>query len=89
MTEEEKKAIEYLENSLNSTITHKKQLNIVKNLIQKQQEEINKKDKIIDETCKFLEDLQLSKDIEGYEIMKKSDWKQYFKKKVEEKNDNS
>lgn len=55
MTEEEKKAIEYLENSLISTVTHKAHLNTIKNLIQRQEteniklkQENEKKDKIID-----------------------------------------
>ena len=54
MLEEEKKAIEYLEYSLKSTVTHKEQLNIIKKLIQKQQKEIEKKSKIIDEMAEHI-----------------------------------
>ncbi len=45
---------------------------------------INKQNKIIDEMVNLLGSLKLSKDIQGYEIMEKEDWKQYFEKKVEE-----
>ena len=46
---------------------------------------IDKLNKIIDEMANLLSSLKLSKDIEGYEIMEKEDWKQYFEKKVEGK----
>lgn len=48
MTEEEKKAIEYLQDSLKNTVTHKEKLNVILNLIQKQQTELEKKNKMIE-----------------------------------------
>lgn len=54
MTEKEKKAIEYLEDSVKSTVIHKEQLNIIKNLIQRQQRENKKKDKIIEKMAEYI-----------------------------------
>lgn len=51
------------------------------NRIKELEKALEEKDSITDKTCEFLGDLQLSKDREGYEIMKKSDWKQYFEKR--------
>lgn len=47
------------------------------------QSKLKKKDKIIDKATRFLRDLQLSKDLEGYELMNANDWKQYFEKEIE------
>ena len=51
--------------------------------INKLQSKLKKKDKIIDKATRFLRDLQLSKDLEGYELMNANDWKQYFEKEIE------
>ena len=49
-----------------------------------QLEQENKKlNKMIDKMATLLGSLKLSKDREGYEIMEKEDWKQYFEEKVE------
>ena len=51
-----------------------------------QLEQENKQlNKMIEEMATLLGSLKLSKDREGYEIMEKEDWKQYFEKKAEEK----
>lgn len=72
MTEEEKKAIEYLENSLKSTVTHKEQLNIIKNLIQKQQKELKiLKDKNKDLLRKLRNRVKEVKKLSQYTLYKK------------------
>lgn len=125
---EEKKAIEYLENSFKNTITHKEQLNIIKNLMQRKQNEIEKlskqsrrydkqaqqyfergleisleltkKDKIIDEMARFIEErlnecpydfwIETEKELncENCEEDYAKCWKQYFEKRVDKTNMN-
>lgn len=89
MTEEEKKAIETMQHWIDYEKQNKDKINkadelikiqeIILNLIQKQQKEIEKKDKIIDEMAKniltFRADTILPTTIEGI--------KQYFENKVE------
>lgn len=76
--------IEILQNFINEDWNCKYTLTKVKQSAENILAELEKKDKIIEEMAKFLGDLKLSKDREGYEIMEVNDWKQYFKKKVEE-----
>lgn len=113
MTEEDKKAIEYLEDSFKNTVTHKEKLNIIKNLIKSQQKEmkilkskrvnmfeqldcIDKKNKMINEMARFIEEridecpydfwIEAEKELncENCEEDYAKCWKQYFEKKVEE-----
>lgn len=37
---------------------------------------------VIEEATTLLGELKLSKDVEGYEVMTKDDWKEYLKNKV-------
>lgn len=91
MSEEDKKAIEYLEDSLKNTVTHKEKFNIIKNLIKSQQEELEKKDKIIDLMLDMLvrvhsENKQIELIANANIEEKKKQAKEYLKKKVEESN---
>ncbi len=61
MSEEDKEAIEYLEDSFKNTVTHKEKFNIIKNLIKSQQEEIEKNKKLINNKNERL--LEYAKDI--------------------------
>lgn len=94
MTDEENKAIEHLKNyPVNWELTYEVNqiaLNIILNLIEKQQAEINKKDKIIDEMAKQLAGLAIwNNDIEEALILgDKKEVIEYFTNKVKgEQND--
>lgn len=103
MTDEEKKAIEFFKDinqlyfstdlDLKYTDSEFENSIILLNLIQKQQAELKKKDKIIDLMTEKFENLRIAylKKEDGGEFMEKytpynkNDWKQYFEKEVEGK----
>ena len=102
MSEEEKEAIEFLKKRINEWKKYTKRENettyddVVLNLIEKQQKEIEKKDKIIDLMAKYIED-ELTVDEfcskencyadnyeDGHCQKCLNCMKQYFERKVEE-----
>lgn len=98
MNEEEKKAIEFLKTQSNhwKDFVGKKEEktieDIIINLMEKQQKEIEKKDRQIDLMAETLEEAKLCyfKKEDGGELLgkyscyNKEDWKQYFKNKAGE-----
>ena len=82
---EMKETIELAGMDIKSLLKFKYENERLKNKVNQLEQENNKQNKIIDEMLNLLGSLKLSKDIEGYEIMQKEDWKQYFEKKVEQK----
>lgn len=90
MSEEEKKAIEILNFRLDnvkeyeSLYTWKDELGTILNLIQSQQKEIEKKDKIIDEMADNI--VYLIEYNNPEEIRDVEEIKQYFEKKIQEEN---
>lgn len=95
MTDEEKKAIENVKKQLegikkanecglatkNEFKEDIESIETVLNLIQKQQAEIEKKDKIIDEMAKYIESKEMLVD-KQFNILTAKCIKQYFEKKV-------
>ena len=82
MTEEEKKAIEFLKETCFDPLEYEeglKSIEIVLNLIQKQDTEINKLNRALDEIANTL-DLNLSLSVENYKFGKKEKIKEYFMK---------
>lgn len=89
MTKEEKEAIERLDRIEVCCADDGEAITVVLNLIQKQQAETEKKDKIIDLMADWFEEWAEFIDEENYYTifrkMSKEDIKEYFKKKVEDK----
>lgn len=97
MSEEEKEAIEELKNWIKIVENNKDKIkqadlmvNIqetILNLIQKQQKDIEKKDKIIDEMAltieKLLKNVDFEKEFITYKEQNKEEIKQYFERKAE------
>lgn len=101
LSEEDKKAINYckytidLANRLDEVIINlrKEPVNKVLNLIENQQAELEKKDKMIDEMAEMITEAKFcyfKKKVGGellgkYRCYNQKEWKEYFEKKVEGK----
>ena len=97
MSEEEKNAIERIKGIIGKNVhTFVDELNLILNLIQNQQSELEKKDKIIDLMTKFIDKrinecpydfwIEAEKELncENCEEDYAQCWKQYFERKVKE-----